>query len=177
MRTDKLNEHVSAGQRLWCSKLIVHHFDKEQMCALVAEIEQLVEHGSDIAVCIHLNKKTNPHLSWLKTDEGQSLMCALQLHFTDIKSCRLILNGMGIRASTAGQLGGGVSVCLRSLIGLGWGDSLNFARTIGKALWGRYVPASIVHVAVAASLSIILCSKWYEVMPGKWDETQARTPA
>ena len=46
----------------------------------------------------------------------------IALHFTDMQSCRLILNSMGIRASTVGQLGGGVSVCLRSIIGFDWGN-------------------------------------------------------
>ena len=74
----------------------------------------------------------------------------IALHFTDMQSCRLILNSMGIRASTVGQLGGGVSVCLRSIIGFDWGNEwYKVAMAIGKALWG---------------------SKWYEVMPGAWHD-------
>lgn len=46
----------------------------------------------------------------------------IALHFTDIRSCQLILNSMGIRASTIGQLGGGVSVCLRTVAGFDWGN-------------------------------------------------------
>jgi hypothetical protein len=46
----------------------------------------------------------------------------IALHFTDIRSCQLILNSMGIRASTIGQLGGGVSVCLRTIAGFDWGE-------------------------------------------------------
>ena len=46
----------------------------------------------------------------------------IALHFTDIRSCQLILNSMGIRASSVGQLGGGVSVCLRTVAGFDWGD-------------------------------------------------------
>ena len=57
MRKAGLNEHVRAGRRLWSSKLVVHHFDKAQMRALVANIEQIVEHGLSIAVCIRPNKK------------------------------------------------------------------------------------------------------------------------
>ena len=40
---------------------------------------------------------------------------------------------MGLRASTAGQLGGGVSVCLRSLVDFGWGNSwTEVSMEIGK---------------------------------------------
>ena len=70
----------------------------------------------------------------------------IALHFTDTNSAQVITHSMGLRASTAGQLGGGVSVCLKSLADFGWGDGeARFAMMIGKALWG---------------------SKWYEVMPG-----------
>jgi len=62
-------------------------------------------------------------------------------------ACRLILDGsQGIRASSVGQLGGGVSICLASLVELGWdkhGGAV-FARKVGEELWG---------------------SKWHEVMP------------
>ena len=61
----------------------------------------------------------------------------IALHFTDIRSCQLILNSMGIRASSVGQLGGGVSVCLRTITGFDWGDNWQqFSMAIGKALWG-----------------------------------------
>ena len=78
---------------------------------------------------------------------------ALQLHFTDIKSCRLILNSMGIRASTVGQLGGGVSVCLQSLVGFDWGQSwVDFSMTVGKALWGRYPHPTLCFVPHSATV-------------------------
>ena len=85
---------------------------------------------------------------------------ALGYHFTDVDSAHLILHGQGIRASTQGQLGGGVSVCLTSPVDLGWtrfgGEA--FAKRVGEALWG---------------------SKWREVMPGAapaggFDETSLR---
>eukprot|EP01043_Picozoa_sp_COSAG02_P062389 COSAG02_NODE_8596_length_2510_cov_2.997097_1_plen_805_part_10 len=72
---------------------------------------------------------------------------ALGYHFTNIDSARLILHSQGIRASTAGQLGGGVSVCLTSPVDLGWTKfgGATLAKRVGQALWG---------------------SKWREVMPG-----------
>ena len=51
-RKEEFDKHVRAGKRLWCSKLVVHHFDKAQMAALMAEMEQLVEHGFSLAVRI-----------------------------------------------------------------------------------------------------------------------------
>lgn len=73
------------------------------------------------------NKKFVAHL---KADEMRSMLEILELglpksealgyHFTDLNSARLILQGKGIRASTAGQLGGGVSVCVKSPVELGW---------------------------------------------------------
>ena len=40
-----------------------------------------------------------------------------------------------------GQLGGGVSVCLRSLADLDWGKGwAHFAEVVGRALWGRFSP-------------------------------------
>ena len=56
MRKAGLNEHVRAGQRLWCSKLVAHHFDKAQMRALEAEIKLLVGRNFSIAVCIRSGK-------------------------------------------------------------------------------------------------------------------------
>jgi hypothetical protein len=38
----QLNEHVHAGMRVWSSKQMVWHFNKEQMLAIQAEIRQLV---------------------------------------------------------------------------------------------------------------------------------------
>ena len=57
MKSDSRNEHVHAGQRLWSSKLVVHHLNTEQMCTLEAEIEALVEHGFSIAVRISFGLK------------------------------------------------------------------------------------------------------------------------
>ena len=85
------------------------------------------------------------------------MCCLLQLQFTDLASCRVILHGLGLRVSTAGQLGGGVSVCLSSLVGFNWGQGMHaheracmdtvmhtgweaFCLIVGKALWGRSAP-------------------------------------
>ena len=104
-----LNKDVRAGIRLWSSKLVVFNYSKEGMRALEAKAQQLTQYGFSIA-----------------------------LHFTDLGSTRLILNGLGIRASSAGQLGGGVSVCLRSLVDFDWGQGWDkFCEAVGKALWGR----------------------------------------
>ena len=57
----------------------------------------------------------------------------IALHFTDLNTSRLVLPTLGLRASVAGQLGGGVSVCLRLLGDLGWGKSwFEVSMEIGK---------------------------------------------
>lgn len=44
-----------------------------------------------------------------------------------------------IAPTQVGQLGGGVSVCLRSLADLDWGKGwASFAEVVGRALWGRF---------------------------------------
>ena len=71
----------------------------------------------------------------------------LGFHYTDFQSAKLILGSLGIRASSEGQLGGGVSVCLATPVDFGWEKwgGERFSKTNGVELWG---------------------SKWYEVMPG-----------
>ena len=103
-----LDKDVAAGIKLWSSKLAVYHLGREQMAQLEAIVKQMLSKGFDIA-----------------------------LHFTDFGSNNIILNTKGIRASVVGQLGGGVSVCLRSLVGFEWGQSWDkFTEAVGKALWG-----------------------------------------
>eukprot|EP01047_Picozoa_sp_COSAG01_P018602 COSAG01_NODE_1011_length_12147_cov_12.737384_9_plen_456_part_00 len=110
-----LDEDVAAGVRLWHAKQAVYHLGREHMKQLEATIEELQAKYFDIA-----------------------------LHFTDFASCSLILRSKGIRASVVGQLGGGVSVCLRSLVDFEWGQDWDkFAETVGKALWGRCVCISV----------------------------------
>lgn len=110
MHKRALNKDAHEGLCLWSSKQIVCNFSNSDMKGLEASVQQLIERGFRLAV-----------------------------HFTDLASARLILNGIGIRASSAGQLGGGVSVCLRSLSAFGWGGPWeDFCLRVGKALWGRY---------------------------------------
>ena len=112
------NEHVRAGARLWKDKELVPHFSSQQMGDLLSALEQDLPSSKQLGY-----------------------------RFTDIDSARLILTSLGIRASTVGQLGGGVSICLASPERLGW-DRLGgegFAKACGEELWG---------------------SKWHEVMPG-----------
>ena len=71
----------------------------------------------------------------------------LAYHFTSKKMVDLILSSSGLRASTGGQLGGGVSVCKTPPHKMGWeqwGGGL-WRETLGKKLWGE---------------------KWQEVLPG-----------
>ena len=125
------NKDVHAGLQLWDSKQLVYHFTKPQMRALEASIESLLEKNYGLAVSTCLLCQ-----ALLQTLIALTSAC-MQLHFTDLGSCRVILNGVGIRASVEGQLGGGVSVCLRSLVGFDWGAGWErFCLAVGKALWG-----------------------------------------
>lgn len=121
-----LDEDVAAGIRLWNSKQLVYHLDDTQMEQLEATVAKLLPKSCEIA-----------------------------LHFTDFACSKLILNppatspGKGIRLSAEGQLGGGVSVCLRSLSDFGWGGGwVEFCLGVGKALWG------------SKWVSLISCSRW-----------------
>ena len=117
---DELNvdDHVRAGKRLWRTKKMVSHFSGREMRAAMEELSATLPKSDS--------------LGW---------------HFTDLDACQLILNGSkGIRASSVGQLGGGVSICLASLTDFGWDKhgGAPFAKKVGEELWG---------------------SKWHEVMP------------
>ena len=71
----------------------------------------------------------------------------LAYHFTNNKTANLILSS-GLRASTAGQLNGGVSVCKQPPHEMGWEQwgGGQWPESVGKQLWGE---------------------KWQEVLPGK----------
>eukprot|EP01043_Picozoa_sp_COSAG02_P052433 COSAG02_NODE_5647_length_4153_cov_5.533300_1_plen_1278_part_10 len=107
-----VNQHVRAGKRLWREKELVCHFTADHMSALLRDIEQQLPKSETIAY-----------------------------HFTDLDAARVILDqSQGLRASTVGQLGGGVSVCLASPTVLGWdkhgGERMAFCQRVGDELWG-----------------------------------------
>ena len=70
----------------------------------------------------------------------------LAYHFTNNETANLILSS-GLRASTVGQLNGGVSVCKQPPHEMGWEQwgGGEWRETLGKKLWGE---------------------KWREVLPG-----------
>ena len=113
------DDHERAGKVLWREKQVAAHLSADEMAATLTELTERLPKSE-----------------------------TLGFHFTDMDSCRLILNSQGIRASNIGQLGGGVSICLASLVELGWGKSggtnNEFCKSVGEQLWG---------------------SKWHEVMP------------
>jgi hypothetical protein len=114
------NEHERAGMRVWRDKQIVSHLSSHEMSDLLNRLEQELPNSQ-----------------------------SLGFHFTDLDSAKLITSSLGIRASTVGQLGGGVSISLASLVDFGWAGleepSCFFEKAVGDALWA---------------------SKWYEVMSG-----------
>ena len=115
------NEHVRAGKRLWRGKQMVAHLDTAHMSTMLAQIEEQLPKSE-----------------------------RLGYHFTDLDAARVIMDqSQGLRTSAVGQLGGGVSICLGSLIELGWEQHGNageeFTKKVGEELWG---------------------SKWYEAIPG-----------
>ena len=69
--------------------------------------------------------------------EGERLAC----HFTGDASALLIFgdSSPGLRASTAGQLEGGVSLCLRLPHEMGWEPYARggFRNIVGQKLWGE----------------------------------------
>ncbi len=112
------NEHQRAGRRLWNDLTVATHLRSKELASLLGKIQEELPRSHSIGY-----------------------------HFTDLDSANLILGSIGIRASTVGQLGGGVSISLQSPVDFEW-DSLSptsFHKRCGDALWG---------------------TKWYEVMPG-----------
>ena len=59
-------------------------------------------------------------------------------HFTTLASLDLIMGGSGLRASVAGQLNGGLSVCLANMSELSWQQwsGNRFREQVGRELWG-----------------------------------------
>jgi hypothetical protein len=112
--------HMDAGRRVWRNKMLVSHLDSSAINAVL-----------DV-----LKMRSRLHRSQ-----------EFALHFTSKESARLILHSRGIRASTEGQLAGGVSICMASLDELEWKADrpLSFREATGRALWG---------------------SKYQEVLPG-----------
>ena len=92
---------------------------------LEAKIQDQLEGNFKIAVRFRLDthKHTCTRTPSMHARAHTCIHACMQLHFTDLGSCRVILHGAGIRASTVGQLGGGVSVCLRTLTGFDWGQA------------------------------------------------------
>lgn len=119
----KYFEQPTTGEQLWRDKIIASHLTREEMCNTLAELEAQLPKSHQLGY-----------------------------HFTSLDTVKLVLGSLGIRASSEGQLGGGVSICLTSPDKLGWGKWAEgkFAQTVGEALWG---------------------SKWYEVMAGEpWQD-------
>eukprot|EP01047_Picozoa_sp_COSAG01_P041018 COSAG01_NODE_3491_length_6012_cov_3.665201_2_plen_1109_part_00 len=120
-----LLEFLKHGMRIWNAKLVVVHFDLHQMHSLLTDVRSQLPKSQDLA-----------------------------LHFTDLNTARYACLGCpGLRASSVGQLGGGLSVSLKLLDDFEWakggsfgGEDANFqfAMKVAGRLWG---------------------TKWYEVMP------------
>ena len=89
----------------------------------------------------------------------ETLVC----HFTTDKCAEMIIapTSLGVRASTAGQMGGGVSVCLTPPHALGWGQwgKGEFRATVGKALWGEKWADVLEGGKDADKLSVVLFIK------------------
>ena len=98
-------DQPTVGQKLWHEKQAAAHLTIDEMQATIDHLEAQLPKSQ-----------------------------ALGLHFTDLDSAHLILSSIGIRASTVGQLSGGVSICLASMRDLGWGSQ--FEILVGEALWG-----------------------------------------
>ena len=140
---DEANLHKQAGLQAWETRALVSHLTADELANELNRIDRVL------------------------SKEFQ-----LVYHFTDQESAQWILRGCpvgkeptgegpalggtGIRASTVGQLGGGVSFCLTSPVEMGWEPDLGgeFRRNLGDQLWGQ---------------------KYYEVMAGEAPPDVAKT--
>ena len=131
------DEHQLAGLRVWKTAATdASTWSSEKMALELERIKGLVTH--EYGLCYHFTDASSADFI-LRKHNGNSDVTA---------------GGTGIRAARAGQLGGGVSVCVTSPVEFGWeahqgGD---FRKNVGLALWG---------------------SKWYEVMDGEAPESES----
>lgn len=92
---------------------------------------------------------------WNEINESLPRNEELVCHYTEKRFAEMIIGkgSNGLRASTVGQLGGGLSVCLDGPHKFGWDryGGKTFYTNIGKALWG---------------------SKWKNVLPGNVDHNK-----
>eukprot|EP01047_Picozoa_sp_COSAG01_P022312 COSAG01_NODE_1320_length_10740_cov_34.039094_2_plen_1697_part_00 len=104
------SEHVRAGRKIWKGKTLVAHLNGEEMANILADMEQKLP--KQFSLCYHFTTLTNAR--------------------------RALLQSSGLRASSAGQLGGGVSVSVSSHVEMGWQQYQEgqFKENVGHALWG-----------------------------------------
>ena len=103
----------------------------------------------------------------------------LVIHFTELKWAKMIIapDSLGLKASVAGQLGGGLSVCKVGPHALGWEPwgSGTFCEQAGRMLWGEkwadVLPGHRDHDKLAICLVIRIAKTWYDdvsrVLPGR----------
>lgn len=89
----------------------------------------------------------------------ETLVC----HFTTQQCAEMIISptSLGLRASAAGQLGGGLSICLAPPHELGWEQwgKGEFRAAVGKALWGEKWADVLEGGKDADKLSVVLFLK------------------
>ena len=116
------------GEKLWSEKVIASHLTADEMRSTFAKLEARLPKSH-----------------------------ALGYHFTDLDSVNLILgkDSIGLRASTVGQLGGGVSINLTSPVDLGWaeygtGDDVKFGEKSSDKATDRSEAETSAEAAVPA---------------------------
>ena len=85
----------------------------------------------------------------------------LVYHFTSKKTAGFILEGQGLRASTVGQLGGGLSVCKASPHEMGWEQygGPTWREGVGKKLWGEKWENVLMGHEDADKLEVVIVAK------------------
>ena len=90
----------------------------------------------------------------------------LVYHFTSKKTAGFILDGHGLRASTVGQLGGGLSVCKAPPHEMGWeqyGGPI-WREDVGRKLWGEKWENVLMGHEDADKLEVVIVAKIPEVL-------------
>ena len=85
----------------------------------------------------------------------------LVYHFTSKKTAGFILEGHGLRASTVGQLGGGLSVCKAPPHEMGWEQygGPTWREGVGRRLWGEKWENVLIGHEDADKLEVVIVAK------------------
>ena len=136
-------------------------------CCADTEEDKMLSRGDLVQVegiAHYTNDEMKAFINALSSDarRGERLV----YHFTSKRTAGFILEGHGLRASTVGQLGGGLSVCKASPHEMGWEQygGPTWREGVGKKLWGEKWENVLMGHEDADKLEVVIVAKIPEVL-------------